>query len=499
MMRPSAVAVGILIVGIGTGGCASLPEMDLIKAVAEGEVRVVEARIQEGVNVNGWHRVNDRFSYDAIPLVLAASDASCYAGMPLPPCPVSAELVRLLLDAGADPNAWGRGDEREEALFGDDESALMAASEDGNATVVKMLLEAGAEVDARSPSGRTALMAAAYAAGHLRPGRSASEVVRMLLEAGADVHLRMEGSGETALEIATVAGASPAVLADLREHGAKLEWTEDLDRRVRGVADYREHQARESAAIREEIQRQLGLYEGTGTGVIAHAVGAIAEAAGSYVEDQTAMAEARAADEVLIETRTQHRRPEVAHAGAADVAEASDEEGLAALQPPQGHVTETHLPAGIVSGQKTASREATGKAAEMEVEAGTVGLPHEQEAAGKGAEGIGICGVPRDEALAVTKQDSRGEWTAAGPIQELMLSDNETERKALSYVTRNYVTKKNPDTGLWTRVVLDDGYLEPTFVCRVTYKGQTVRLHRLHDSLRSYDEDVRGHISGAPL
>ncbi|HLR12315.1 MAG TPA: ankyrin repeat domain-containing protein [Burkholderiaceae bacterium] len=59
---------------------------------------------------------------------------------------------------------------------------LHYAASTGKVDTTKMLLEHGADVDARSPDGTTPLMMAAY---------SGSEaVVRLLLDAGADVHLR---------------------------------------------------------------------------------------------------------------------------------------------------------------------------------------------------------------------------------------------------------------------------------------------------------------------
>ncbi|CAK9019884.1 unnamed protein product [Durusdinium trenchii] len=78
------------------------------------------------------------------------------------------EVVRMLLEAGAEKNAATQ----------DGETALMAAARDGHLEVVQVLLEAGAEKNAATQDGETALMAAARD-GHL-------EVVQVLLKAGAD-------------------------------------------------------------------------------------------------------------------------------------------------------------------------------------------------------------------------------------------------------------------------------------------------------------------------
>jgi ankyrin repeat protein len=72
-------------------------------------------------------------------------------------------------------------------------TALMVASEQGHAEVVRTLWRLGADVDARGLVRRNALMQAA-AAGH-------AEVVEILLEAGARPALR-DANGETAVVLA---------------------------------------------------------------------------------------------------------------------------------------------------------------------------------------------------------------------------------------------------------------------------------------------------------
>lgn len=74
------------------------------------------------------------------------------------------EIVKLLLEAGADVHA-------------EDNYALRWAATNGHTEIVRLLLEAGADVHAQN---KFALKWTAYK-GH-------TEVVRLLLEAGADVH-----------------------------------------------------------------------------------------------------------------------------------------------------------------------------------------------------------------------------------------------------------------------------------------------------------------------
>jgi len=92
----------------------------------------------------------------------------------------SLESMRLLLDAGADPNA------------SNDFAATPLMWCAGDAAKVRLLLSKGAKVDARSKLGRTPLLIAAAHDG-------AIETARLLMERGADVNARDE-SGMSVLE-----------------------------------------------------------------------------------------------------------------------------------------------------------------------------------------------------------------------------------------------------------------------------------------------------------
>ncbi|CCG04809.1 ankyrin repeat domain-containing protein [Blastococcus saxobsidens] len=99
----------------------------------------------------------------------------------------AARAARLLIDRGADP----------------DGGALHAAAEGRRLELVRLLLDAGAEVDRRDPdTGRTPLHTAVAAGG---TGAS-PEIVRLLLDAGADVDATTH-DGASALDISRVAAA----------------------------------------------------------------------------------------------------------------------------------------------------------------------------------------------------------------------------------------------------------------------------------------------------
>lgn len=112
------------------------------------------------------------------------------------------EAATLLLRAGASPKTTNR--------FG--ASPLSEAALSGNAELVRALLDAGADAKALStPDGETVLMAAARA-GNV-------DAVRLLLDGGADVNARERYKGQTALMWAA-AERHAAIVTLLLERGA---------------------------------------------------------------------------------------------------------------------------------------------------------------------------------------------------------------------------------------------------------------------------------------
>jgi ankyrin repeat protein len=97
--------------------------------------------------------------------------------------------VRLLLNKGADINAKDK----------DDQTALHRASYD---KVVRLLLNKGADINAKDKYGNTAL--------HNASDRGKDKVVRLLLNKGADINAK-DKYGQTALHIASGSGKDEVV------------------------------------------------------------------------------------------------------------------------------------------------------------------------------------------------------------------------------------------------------------------------------------------------
>ena len=121
--------------------------------------------------------------------------------------------VTVLLDAGAEVNAraemnvWGK-------WIGGETPLHVAAAESTTPAIVTALIDAGADVSARSEGGQTPL--------HVAAAKSANPaVVTVLIEAGADIHAQNEDRW-TPLHLAAAWSTTPGVVTALLGAGANV-------------------------------------------------------------------------------------------------------------------------------------------------------------------------------------------------------------------------------------------------------------------------------------
>lgn len=174
-------------------------------AASHDNIEMVQILLDLDANVDGYTQVQEDESLDDIdedgnfdvtflqtPLQLAVSNNNSI-------------LVRLLLLAGADVDARQYGD-----------TPLQIAAWNDNVALVRLLLRNGAHVNtaARENGGRTALQSAAYTGN--------SDLVHILLDEGADVNaLSASKDGRTAIQAAAQGGNTEIVRA-LRRLGADV-------------------------------------------------------------------------------------------------------------------------------------------------------------------------------------------------------------------------------------------------------------------------------------
>jgi ankyrin repeat protein len=168
----------------------------LSDAVEAGNVEIAQMLIDHGAEVNatdenGWHA-----------LLLAASRSDIYPEKEWRP------ITRLLIAAGSNVNHVDKcGRTALKAAIGDDPGNGSALD------VMRILLEAGAEVDARDGDNAWTPLMTAVEEGNI-------EAVRLLVEAGADVNL-MDDEGDTAWNMARRWGY--AEIADLLQLAGAVE------------------------------------------------------------------------------------------------------------------------------------------------------------------------------------------------------------------------------------------------------------------------------------
>jgi ankyrin repeat protein len=159
----------------------------LIEAAVDGDLELVLRMLENGA-------------------ALAATDSDGKTALSWAAMRGRTEVVRLLLDSGADANHADS--------FGDWTPLMLAAGHaprDRATETMALLIERGAEVDARSRWGTTALHSAAV--------RGAEALVRFLLEHGAAIDSRSDSGRTTLIQVARMGFRSDEMVRTLLAPG----------------------------------------------------------------------------------------------------------------------------------------------------------------------------------------------------------------------------------------------------------------------------------------
>jgi len=183
-MKTAAQSIWILVITAAVAAAPKAPSTTLVDAARTGDGSALRALLQQkGVNVNAT-------TVDGTTALHAAVERG------------DVSMVQALIRAGADVRSANR--------YG--VQPLAIAVVDGNADIVRLLLEAGADPNAGLSSGETALMTAS------RNGKV--EALKVLLSHGGNVNYR-DPRGQTALMWAAARNNAEAV-AVLTAAGADL-------------------------------------------------------------------------------------------------------------------------------------------------------------------------------------------------------------------------------------------------------------------------------------
>lgn len=181
------VTIGVSLLGIlAAVGCGRMAVTPLIGAARAGDVARLRTLLAEGADPNERGGVNDW-----TPLLHAI-----HKNQP--------ESVKMLLEGGADINAKGR-----EGM-----TPLIMAAGYGYADIVGLLLDRGADPQALTNSGVTALSAAVGGVPDIdrfTVGRCQDATVRTLLAHEPDLRMQSNAASQAALRVAKLGGCTAVV------------------------------------------------------------------------------------------------------------------------------------------------------------------------------------------------------------------------------------------------------------------------------------------------
>jgi ankyrin repeat protein len=240
----------------------------LIVAVINGHYDVVSALIDKGADPN----VADIKGMTPLYAAVDMHTIGDTFGRPYPAKPVidgSLDAARVLIKGGANVNAplkapilkrvYDAGDNR----LGEGATPFMRAARKCDVEMMRILLDAKADVTLTQKSGNTPLM---LCAGAVSGGNSedtpervsedeAPAAIRLALDAGVDVNAQ-NATGDTVLHTAaTSGGGQPAIIRLLVEHGARMDVKNKADRTPLDAATRARQPNEKVVALLKELAR----------------------------------------------------------------------------------------------------------------------------------------------------------------------------------------------------------------------------------------------------
>ncbi len=240
----------------------------LIVAVINGHYDVVSALIEKGADPN----VADIKGMTPLYAAVDMHTIGDTFGRPYPAKPVidgSLDAARVLIKGGANVNAplkapilkrvYDAGDNR----LGEGATPFMRAARKCDVEMMRILLDAKADVTLTQKSGNTPLMlcAGAVSGGNTEdtPERVSEDealaAIRLALDAGVDVNAQ-NATGDTALHTAaTSGGGQPSIIKLLVERGARLDVKNKADRTPLDAAARARQPNEKVVALLKELAR----------------------------------------------------------------------------------------------------------------------------------------------------------------------------------------------------------------------------------------------------